>query len=74
MTTQRRIIRAITTAVAAFLAILVGTYIKQVLLDGGAYNPGFVEAIGMALVCAVIGYFAPSPEQAKKNRENLFKK
>lgn len=74
MTTQKRIIRAIGTAIAGTVAVLVGLYAKQVLLDGGTYNPGLFEPISAAVVCLVIGFFAPTPEQAKKNREKLLKK
>lgn len=73
MTTQRRILRAISTAVAAFLAMIAGMYVKQVFIDGGTFSLNLIEPIVMALVCAVIGYMAPSPEQAKKNRENCLK-
>lgn len=74
MTTQQGIIRAIGVAVASAVAVLVGLCIRQVVIDGGTYNPGLYEPIAAAIIGAVIGLFAPSAEQRKKTREKLLKK
>ena len=73
MTSQQRIIRGIATCVAGVLAVLAGTYIRQVMIDGGSYVLPTTELVIAAVVGLVIGYLAPTPEEAKRNRENLFK-
>ncbi len=68
---RRKIVTALSSAVSAFLAITGVHYVIDVMMRGGEFHPNWFEIIFLTIACGIIGYFAPSPEQARKNRENL---
>ena len=71
---SNKIVRGILVGVLGVLAVFGGTYLRQVVVDHGQFVIPTKEAIIAGVTGVVIGYFAPSAEDRKKNRENVAKR
>lgn len=56
---------------AGFAIVIAFQYVRQVLMDGGTFAPGWAEAAGTAALVGLLTYFGPDAAQRKKNRADL---
>ena len=65
------VVRALLGAVVGCAIVLAFQFVRQVLMDGGTFSPGWGEAAGTAVLVGLLTYFGPDAAQRKRNRENL---
>lgn len=67
------VLKGILGAIYSFAVILAIHFIRA-KITGEAFDPEWMSTIPVSIACGVIFVFAPSKEQAKKNREYLANK
>ncbi len=65
------IVRGALTAVLCVLASIAGGYIRSVVINKGVYEPDVFQLGVFAVFMFLVGYFAPTPAQARQSRQNL---
>ena len=65
-----RVVRAIGLALFTFVIVLIIGYIRNLIVGGGPYVPNWTETIIITIAVGLIGYFGPTAEERKQNRQN----
>lgn len=73
MKKKNPVLKGVLGAIYTFVIILAIHFIRA-KITGEAFDPEWMSTIPLSVACGVIFVFAPSKEQAKKNRENLANK
>ena len=65
------VVKALLSAVVVFAICFAFGYVRDVLIDGGAFTPDWFVCISSAVLVFILMLVGPDAAQRKRNRQNL---